>query len=275
MVVRPIYDSRRCSAPPSSCAGGTGTVELSGNNRVLFDVVLHDPSVSPSGDLIAFDSFNDSFPDSSSGIGLVDRHGARQTLVDQSTMFTAAYPGFSRDGRAIFFTGRERASSAWAIWRINVDRTGLTKLTDLDQPNLAFNGPSVASDGNRVVYSDAKSFDVIVLDPATRTRTSVARGIKGSMAVFSPDGSRVAFLDIGNELIFSGNGYVTIAKVDGTEHKRVGKTSLRHWQNRLTWTKDGFWVLGRAEYYPILVSSTDGEEIVVEGSGDLYSLGLP
>lgn len=286
----PAFAPRSCNTS-TECQYRIATADLTGNNRTLLipspSEDIAQPSLSPQGDLITFNYRTGTIANpnfqlayyraDNFRIGVLDLAGVRRQLVGEAEMFSAAHPSFSVDGKYVYFTGRVTAESTGAVWRIGVDGAGLVKIAEVPHASVFLVGPAVSSDGSAIVYSDTLTWDVKVLSVSTGRTVSVAKGLKGAFGVFSPDGARVAFLEFQDFpfLTYDQRSRVTIASVDGSWHKRVGTSEMMSWRNRLSWTKDGNWVLGRTTQHALLVSATNGEEIVMGASGDLYQLALP
>jgi Tol biopolymer transport system component len=109
---------------------------------------------------------------------------------------TEAHPSFSPDGTRIVF-GSNRAGTD-DIWVINVDGSGLQRLTSGDLPSIE---PSFSPDGRRIVFTGlrAGNADIYVMDADGTHRerlTTVAE--TDYRPAWSPDGTKIAFTSLRN-----------------------------------------------------------------------------
>ncbi|CAN5908955.1 hypothetical protein BH11GEM1_BH11GEM1_09170 [soil metagenome] len=246
-----------------------GTVELTGNNRRRFNILsVNFPVRSPVAEVVAF-SYG--VANGQIRIDVVDSAGARRTLVDPARMFSARLPHFSADGRAVHFLGRERDTSATAVWRVDVNSGALQRLAVL--PMVSYSDVSVSPDGSRIAYFDSATADLAVQDLRTSTVTLITDKLKagpflGLNPAFSPDGRSIAFVS-------TGSANVVIVNSAGGGLRVVGVSPTSYFDSRVSWTKDGAWILARAQFFPILVNALTGDELVVPGAGDLVNVALP
>ena len=160
---------------------------------------------------------------------LVDPNGGSEIRVASAKM---------RDGRPVFDTGREaftkkvedswdlspqwdvdgeglyfasnRSQNRFNIWYKRRDARGYTQLTFHDQDALF---PSVSKDGNKIAYQlgqwDSKSNNcaqqctIWIIDRDGKAATELGNGEK---PVFSPDGSRLVFVDRGDIWVMNRDG---------------------------------------------------------------------
>jgi len=110
-------------------------------------------------------------------------------------------PDWSPDGRKIVFTRHsvtdDQINSVTAeIFVVNVDGTGLTRLTDNKEEER---GPSWSPDGARIVYSCRKGtgahpFEICVMNADGSQQTRLTDNDVGDLTpTFSPDGKKILF----------------------------------------------------------------------------------
>jgi len=161
-----------------------------------------------------------------------------------------SHPSFSPDGtRMVFGSDREGTNDIWAI---NLDGTGLTRLTSGDLPSIE---PTFSPDGTRIAFTGlrAGNADIYVMDADGRNRRQVttADGTDYRPA-WSPDGSRIAFTSLRDS-----NADVYIVDATGGIETRLTETLAFD-------TEPAFSPDGRR----IAFSSTRG------GSGDIWTMNI-
>ena len=99
--------------------------------RLLVRLAFPYEDWSPDGTRLAFtaETFSEDPPHSAIRLITVST-GAQQVLTTAPDPATVAHPVFSPDGRSVVFgTGEEPGPSGEGIWIINVDGSGLRRLT--------------------------------------------------------------------------------------------------------------------------------------------------
>ncbi|MDY0168155.1 MAG: HEAT repeat domain-containing protein [Thermoguttaceae bacterium] len=132
------------------------------------------------------------------------RPGGRVTPLTQFTEGYVGEPEVSWDGRQVVFTRRGRDDPWWQIYRINIDGTGLTQLTDGPYHHV---GPAFLPDGRIVLAS---------------SRVGVRDEYHGypctALFVMNPDGSdlRPIALNIGrdNEPAVMADGRIAFSRLE-------------------------------------------------------------
>jgi len=195
-----------------------------GTNKTRLAVdVWSKPSWSPDGGKIAFTTHDQS------DLSVINADGTRKVSLitasfagklEDRTLF--GRPVWSPNGNKIAFASQtldedyDASSSASAsaptpvdegltgIYLINVDGTGLCKLTDTEA--LAY-GLGWSPDGEQMVFYDEDTTNVINTDGSGRQQLA-----RGASAVWSPDGQRIAFVNDDSVLATintDGSGVVT------------------------------------------------------------------
>lgn len=128
---------------------------------------------------------------------VMDANGKHQHRLFNDPRFSDIFPSFSPDGKRVIFARQDLAYYAIAIYRVNVDGSGLTAITHL---RLEFDDlrPEYSPDGTKVEFEaeGRGGFErVIALCNADgsdiRLITPPQRGAWG--ADWSPDGHRIVF----------------------------------------------------------------------------------
>jgi hypothetical protein len=194
-----------------ACSGGVLLLdpELGNVNRPPAGVFGFNPSWAPSGSTIAVDVRRSSETDASLNVFQIPSSGATPLGIVGPT--SQSQPAWSPDGRRIAFSCRYATSADICI--VNADGTGLTRINDDLELDLH---PAWSPDGRKLVFarypvgrSDDASADVVVLDVATRQRTTLG---KGADPAWSPDGSK---------LVFAGADGIFAMNADGSARTRV------------------------------------------------------
>ena len=171
------------------------TITVSNERQVTSDLVMEfEPALSPDGSKVVF-----------SRGGPFRTHPYVQVLGEGATVRLGEdMPGVQRaprwdasGDRVIFWTDplpAERSGRAPSRWMRTSMLGGVSSPVEAPWPTA---GHMVAwsRDGTRMVYD---SFDVVYVRPVTGgDRTPVAEGLFASQFDFSPDGERVAFVELG------------------------------------------------------------------------------
>jgi hypothetical protein len=100
-------------------------------------------------------------------------------------------PRVSPDGTKIV---HERAGGD-DIFIMNADGTGLTDLTSADYTTAAY--PSWSPDGTKIIYywSDGGSSGFATMNPDGTGKTDLTTAVPGGPAIYSPDGTKIAYID--------------------------------------------------------------------------------
>ncbi|MEO8563583.1 MAG: hypothetical protein ABI601_16015 [bacterium] len=204
------------------------------------------PVASPTSDLVVYHQTD--------GLYIVDGTGARRRLLDPSVVQSALHPRFSADGRFVYFGARGGADHAPYVWRVGIDGTGLQQQGGgphyyLDEGQVA---PSPS--GDRIAYVDGSS---LVLEYLS-TGKVVTLAVLGYFPVFSPDGSRLAYL---------ADQSVYVANPDGSAPVRLANQMVT-FDAGLTWLAGGRWLVTKSGANVLLVDATSGATFSLPGLAD-------
>jgi Tol biopolymer transport system component/DNA-binding winged helix-turn-helix (wHTH) protein len=123
-----------------------------------------------------------------------DAARARQ-LTTGSGKFDGYYGvAWTPDGRIVYASV---ASGSWDIWTMNADGTGQRQLTVGARSNY---GPSVSSDGRRIVFVSNRAggaFNIWTMNADGSNPSQLTRGRGENFAHFTPDGRWVIYATIG------------------------------------------------------------------------------
>lgn len=168
-------------------------------------------------------------------IDLVDASGAVQRIASGSPLYPSLGPQPTRDGQWIYFS-RGSWGFGTALWRVHPDGSGLVAVEDTSAFAGFQGGGSPSPDGSRVVYQTSDWFggELRILEVATKR--SIRLGVQGAWAVWSPDGSLIAFLDP--------DAAIRVIRPDGTGNRVLLE---RSWVNPgFSWSPDGKYLLALA-----------------------------
>jgi Tol biopolymer transport system component len=132
------------------------------------------PTWSPEGSRIAYQNDGD--------IWLTNADGS-----DQHRLTDGTGPEWSPDGAQIAFARVDFVSGAWNLWVINLDGSGLRRVSSAFATE-----PAWSPDGTRLAYVGLDGIDVVRLDGTEPTTITGPAGLVGNPA-WSPDGQHVAF----------------------------------------------------------------------------------
>lgn len=177
------------------------------------------PAWSPDGSKIAFDSSGD-HRGTLRGY-LMNTDGSDNTQIDEEAWIE--YPAWSPDGtRLAFMAQTPEGTNNYEIWVINVDGSGLTRLTD--SPG-ADGWPSWSPDGTQIAFSSVR--DDCQYSDAADCKSTGDIGPFHTLYVMNADGSEptritdvyVQFMDWspdGQYIVLDGDGGPRVIRTDGT-----------------------------------------------------------
>ena len=162
-----------------------------------------EPTWSPDATQIAFTAYRADYMTSEVMYAPVGQSAETYTemLVTDSTDYQlAAQPDWSPDGTALLYTGGWDQYTT-DVWKINVDGTGATNLSDPTQGYGTDVDPAWSSDGTRVTWVSDRNTDetqigtdiyVMQADGSDIVRTT-SDGIEKYEPTFSPDGVQILY----------------------------------------------------------------------------------
>jgi Tol biopolymer transport system component len=213
-----------------------------------------------------------------------------------STFASSFFPVWSADGSKIAFssaraldgTNADNTNGTRNVWVINSDGTGATHLTGLTANGTSTDFPLWSRDGSKIIFQSARNLDgsdslstnfitniwVVNSDgsgSATALTKTTVTGTGIDSAVWSPDGSKIAFdsaraLDGSDAVNTNGTKNIWIVKADGSGLAPLTKLTAVGADNVIpSWTPDGskvVFISGRA---------LDGSDAVnTHGTGNVW-----
>jgi hypothetical protein len=174
-------------------------------------------------------------PDYGSWISTVSLNGTRQRLIDPSAALAAAsFARYSPDGAWLYFNGVVAGHTS--IWRAHSDGTAIEEIAATN-PAALLSAPSVSPSGSVLAYEDLNGH-IALVDLSTRAVTRLSN--VGSMPVFSPDGSQIAYISA-----TQGSGALVMMAADGSSVRAVSAPGHTYSVlGGLSWSPDGTWLLG-------------------------------
>jgi Tol biopolymer transport system component len=172
-----------------------------------------DPSWSPDGTKIAFDSNRDE--EGNRDIYVMNADGSHVARLTDNTAFDGD-PSWSPDGTKIAFTS-DRDDNV-EIYVMNADGSGQTRLTD----NTAFDiEPSWSPDGEKIAFDSSReddNFDIYVMNADGSDQTNLSNNDAIDLhPSWSPDGTKIAFTSSRD----SGNLGIYVMNADGSGQTRL------------------------------------------------------
>jgi hypothetical protein len=151
-------------------------------------------------------------------------------------------PGPTANGQWVFFSGIDNrclGGSTYCLYRARSDGSGAELLSDTIQQTAANLRPAPSPDGTKVAYvgRDPSGLAIIkVLDVATRTVAPwTAPGLNPRWA---PDGTHIAYLE-------RYGGRIMLVRPDGTGIRALTAPSLVFYDDPMSWSADGQFILAR------------------------------
>ena len=163
-------------------ADGTGVTRLTN-----YQDEDRDPAWSPDGSRIAFSSYRNAY-----GIHLINPDGTGGTRLSSAWDVD---PAWSPDGRRIVF-GAQRDGSVSSIYLMNVDGSGVTRLTSGGYAA----SPAWSPDGTKIAFgfdyrTHTNNEEIYLMSPdGTNVTRLTNHDASDNSASWSPDGTKIAFI---------------------------------------------------------------------------------
>ncbi len=164
---------------------GYRRIELPGSTSTLPGSADYSPAWSSKGDLIAVASGSGVAGGTDVFVMAPDGTGRVRVVAN------GGWPAFAADGLSLFFHSKREGK--WGIWRINLDGSGLERLTPADVDAYT---PSAAADGKRLVAAIDRGGNrqVVVIDLASHSVTDLTDIATDHWnPVIAPDGRSVVY----------------------------------------------------------------------------------
>jgi Tol biopolymer transport system component len=155
-----------------------------------------DPSVSPDGTQIAFDSYSTD----GNHVFVVRADGTGQRQVGSAV---GANPVWSPDGSRIAYAGAD-------LYVVNADGTN-TRLAAADAGRFGF---AWSPDGKQIAYGVSEGIALVRVDDGERRVLTAGTDDGAWRPAWSPDGRRIAFLSYGDDDVY-------VASVDGSGDRQL------------------------------------------------------
>lgn len=170
-----------------------------------------------------------------------DTLGATRLVVGGAHFLRTAYPRWSPDFEWIYFSAMVAEGALWNLWRVRPDGTGLEPLTFDPGPAGSAWRADPSFDGERLVFNNGGTLRTVDLATLELDEWSDV----GTMARWSPDGTRVAFLS---------EGGLWVASPSTGQRRRVtpAEETMYGWQiymRTFDWSPDGKWLIARNPQY--------------------------
>jgi len=236
---------------------GSGILRLT-NNGEKYD--LH-PALSPDGKKIAFISLR-----GTNGIYLVSTDGSGETMLTDNLTDYKEPLEWSPDGTKIIFSGRPgRQENNYDIYTIDVDGSGLRRLTDAVEPDWA---PAWSPDGTKIAFtrgpwlSDPQPPDpttIWVMDSDGTNQMQISSGY-AECPDWSPDGEKIVFTASIDHIL-----QICVMNADGSDQKNLSNYEEIQISNRFPeWSPNGskiaFVRWYKSGIYKLVVMNADGSD---------------
>ena len=199
-----------------------------------------DPVWSPKADKIVYTSWRDS----ENELFIVNSDGTGETrLTSREVDGWGALPSWSPDGSRIAFASYKTGQAQ--IYIANSDGSNITRLTNAKQPydadTLSFTYSNWSPDGSKILSDNGWSISgsvndqggIYVFSVNTGDYTQLTHYSDDGKAVWSPDGSKIAFFRMNSNDLDNG-GDIYVMNNDGS-----GLMKLTKGDDNPTWSPDG------------------------------------
>ncbi len=228
-----------------------------------------DPSWSPDGKRIAFQSNRDGHVDAIRGfptneIYVMDANGGNPQNLTNSPLFDDRHPSWSPDGKQIAFVSNRTKDLNRDIYVMDANGGNPQNLTN----NPADDGfPSWSPNGRRIAFDSSRDKDnphkyqIYVMDADGGNQQRLTENLKTDrFPSWSPDGKRIAFSSYRARVI---TAEIYVIDADGGNQQRLTENLKTDWFP--SWSPDGKRIAyasdrrGNHENFEIYVMDDDGD----------------
>ena len=198
--------------------------------------------------------------DFSGDIWVANIDGSNPVNVSNTTGDEEGRPNWSPDGTRIVYDARVLGQTAFDVFVMNDDGSGVTNLTP-GTPAGNDSGPAWSPDGTRIVFSSdrAGAGDLYTMASNGSNVVRLTTGTSDSGARWSPDGQRIVFARFLDPAVGETDFELFTIDSDGTSLAQITDNGLFRTTDA-DWSPDGAWMI---------ISSVP---LIMDGVPDLYMM---
>lgn len=190
----------------------------------------------PDGQSLVFHM--ESYPDFARLYSLRLTGGIRRLIGTSYGGHPEHHPRHGADGWIYYSLQTDWGNGTDELWRVRADGTGPERIGPTSEPYQSDLYPSLSPDGTRMIFTTDRNAPGP--DPARIAFLNVGSttledsGVDGLAARWSPDGSRIAFVD--------GTGAIIVMTPEGGSQRVVSEFG-RSYEPWIDWSPDGKWIV--------------------------------